>query len=88
MANHKSSTKRARQDKQKRADNRTKVSAARTAVKAVREALVKGEKTDIVAKLRTAQSRLMKGAKTKAVAKKSAARKISRLTKQVAALTK
>jgi ribosomal protein S20 len=49
---------------------------------------VKGEKTDLVTKLRTAQSRLMKGAKTKAVAKKSAARKISRLTKQVAALTK
>ena len=88
MANHKSSAKRARQDVERRANNKTKVSAARTAVKTVREGIAKADKTNLVEKLRTAQSRLMKGTKSNAISKKSAARKISRLTKQVSALSK
>ncbi len=88
MANHKSSEKRARQDKVKRMTNKVKKASARTAVKAVRDAIVKGDKTVALATLKTAQSKLMKVAKSPAMSKKTVARKISRLTKQVAALAK
>ena len=88
MANHKSSEKRARQDKVKRMTNKVKKASARTAVKAVREAIVKGDKTTALATLRAAQSKLMKVAKSPAMSKKTVARKISRLTKQVAGLAK
>lgn len=88
MANHKSSTKRAKQDKVKRMTNKVKKASARTAVKAVRDAITKGDKTAALSVLKTAQSKLMKVAKSPAMHKKTVARKISRLTKQVAALTK
>ncbi|MFP5459401.1 MAG: 30S ribosomal protein S20 [Bacteriovoracia bacterium] len=88
MANHKSSEKRARQDKVKRMTNKTKKASARTAVKAVRTAIVAGDKTTALDALKKAQSKLMKVAKSPALTKKAAARKISRLTKQVASLTK
>jgi small subunit ribosomal protein S20 len=88
VANHKSSEKRAKQDKVKRMTNKVKKSSARTAVKAVREAITKGDATVAVAALKTAQSKLMKVAKSAALHKKAASRTVSRLTKQVAGLSK
>jgi small subunit ribosomal protein S20 len=88
VANHKSSTKRAKQDKVKRMTNKVKKASARTAVKAVRDAVAKGDKTTALATLKAAQSKLMKVAKSPAMSKKTVARRISRLTKQVATLSK
>ena len=53
MANHKSSEKRAKQEKNRRMTNKTKTAASRTAVKALREAVTKGDAT-------TAKSLLVK----------------------------
>lgn len=86
MANHKSSVKRAKQEKVRRMTNKTKTAKARTAVKAVKEAIAKGDNTTAKKLLVTAQSLLAKLAKSPAMKKKTASRKTSRLTKQVAAM--
>ena len=86
MANHKSSEKRARQEKTRRMTNKMKTAKARTTVKTLREAIAKGDKSTATTLLTKAQSLLAKLAKSPAMKKRTAARKTSRLTKQVAAL--
>ncbi len=83
MANHKSSTKRAKQDKVKRMSNKVKTSRARTAVKAVRDAVSAGDVKKATDLLKAAQSLLAKLAKSPSMKKQTAARKVSRLTKAV-----
>ena len=86
MANHKSSVKRAKQEKVKRMVNKTKTAKSRTAVKALKEAVAKGDKAQAVALLSKAQSLLAKLAKSPAMKKETASRKTSRLTKLVASV--
>ena len=86
MANHKSSVKRAKQEKTRRMTNKMKTAKARTAVKSLREAIAKGDKSTAATLLTKAQSLLAKVAKSPAMKKKTAARKTSRLAKQVAAI--
>lgn len=86
MANHKSSTKRAKQDKTRRMTNKIKTAKTRTSVKALREAVTKGDKAEALKLLTQAQSLLAKLAKSPAMTKKTAARKTSRLAKAVATL--
>ena len=88
MANHKSSEKRARQDKARRMTNKVKTAKTRTAVKALREAVAKGDVETAKALLVKAQSLLAKLAKSPAMMKQTAARKTSRLTKLVATINK
>lgn len=86
MANHKSSVKRAKQEKKRRMTNKTKTAKARTAVKTLRDAIAKGDKKAATTLLATAQSLLAKLAKSPAMRKKTASRKTSRLTKAVASI--
>ena len=86
MANHKSSVKRAKQEKVRRMTNKTKTAKSRTAVKALKEAVAKGDKAAAKKLLITAQSLLAKLAKSPAMRKQTASRKTSRLTKQVAGM--
>ncbi len=86
MANHKSSEKRAKQEKTRRMANKMKTAKARTAVKAVREAVTKGDVAEAKKLLQAAQSLLAKLAKSPAMKKETAARKTSRLTKTVQAM--
>ena len=86
MANHKSSVKRAKQEKTRRMTNKTKTAKSRTAVKALKEAITKGDKAQAIVLLQKAQSLLAKLAKSPAMKKETASRKTSRLTKQVAAI--
>ncbi len=88
MANHKSSEKRAKQEKVRRMTNKVKTAKTRTAVKALREAVSKGDATSAKALLVRAQSLLAKLAKSPAMKKQTAARKTSRLSKLVASLNK
>ena len=88
MANHKSSVKRAKQEKTRRMTNKIKTAKARTAVKALREAVVKGDKTVAQKLLSKTQSLLAKLAKSPAMKKQTASRKTSRLTKLVATIAK
>ncbi len=86
MANHKSSVKRAKQEKTKRMTNKVKTAKSRTAVKALKEAVAKGDKALAVTLLTKAQSLLAKLAKSPAMKKETASRKTSRLTKLVASV--
>lgn len=88
MANHKSSEKRARQEKVRRMTNKTKTARARTTVKSLREAVAKGDASTARELLMKAQSLLAKLAKSPAMKKQTAARKTSRLTKLVASINK
>ncbi|MFL5784265.1 MAG: 30S ribosomal protein S20 [Bacteriovoracaceae bacterium] len=84
MANHKSSEKRARQEKTRRMANKVKTARSRTAVKALRDAVAKGDAKTARELLVKAQSLLAKLAKSPAMKKKTAARKTGRLAKLVA----
>ena len=86
MANHKASEKRAKQEKKRRMTNKIKTAAARTTIKAIREAVAKGDKAGATTLLSKAQSQLAKLAKSPAMMKQTAARKTSRLTKLVASV--
>jgi small subunit ribosomal protein S20 len=88
VANHKSSVKRAKQDKLKRMTNKIKTSKAKTAIKAVKTAIAAGDKNKAKELLVVAQSMLGKLAKSPAMTKKTAARKTSRIASQVANLLK
>jgi len=86
VANHKSSEKRAKQEKVRRMTNKIKTAKTRTSVKALREAITKGDKATALKLLTETQSLLAKLAKSPAMPKQTAARKTSRLAKQVATL--
>lgn len=88
MANHKSSEKRAKQDKNRRMINKVKTAKTRTAVKAVRDAVAKGELKEAQELLVKAQSLLAKLAKSPAMKKETASRKTSRLAKLVGTASK
>lgn len=88
VANHKSSEKRAKQEKARRITNKTKTARSRTAVKALREAVSKGDLAEAQKLLVQAQSLLAKLAKSPAMKKQTASRKTSRLTKLVAGMNK
>lgn len=86
MANHKSSIKRSRQDNKKRAANRSKESRVKTMVKAVRNAIETKDKKEAKTLLVSVQSMIAKLAKTGVFDKRTASRKVSRLSSQVAGL--
>ena len=81
MANHKSAVKRARQNEIRRLRNKAVRTRVKSIVKEVRTSAGKasGEATQI--KLNTAQSVIDKASKKGVIHKRTAARKISRLTK-------
>ena len=83
MANHKSSKKRIVVTEKKNAVNNARRSAVKTATKKVLVAVASGDKSAATAAMRNAESKIMKSV-GKVMPKKRAARKVSRLTKQVA----
>lgn len=82
MADHKSALKRARQSEVRRMRNTAHKTRAKTAVKAVRAA-VEDEPAKAPETLRKAVSTLQGVASKGVISKKTAARKVSRLTRQV-----
>ncbi len=85
MANHKSSEKRILVSAKKNAINTARRSAVKTAAKKVLVAVESGDKAAATTALRNAESKIMKSA-GKVMPKKRASRKVSRLTKKVAAI--
>ncbi|MGI6637928.1 MAG: 30S ribosomal protein S20 [Desulfobulbus sp.] len=83
MAKHKSAEKRDRQSKVRRLRNRMNKSAMKSAVRQVEEALVAGSEQEAKAALQRAIPIIGKTAAKGTIHKKTAARKISRLTKRV-----
>lgn len=82
MANHKSALKRAGQNERRRLRNKGVQTRVKNVVKDVRLAVAQ-EPEKAVATLTAAQSAIDKAAKKGVLHKKTAARKISRLTRQV-----
>ena len=87
MANHKSALKRARQNKVKRLRNAAPKTRAKTAVKTVRAAVAGNDAGKAKESFRDAVSILHRAASKGVIHKKRAARKISRLSRQVNKLT-
>ncbi len=86
MANTPQARKRIRRNERRAEINTNRVSRIRTFVKKVELALAGGDKTAAAEALKEAQPELARGVARGVLHKNTAARKLSRLTKRVAAL--
>lgn len=83
MANHKSALKRARQSEIKRLRNKAVKTRIKSVVKEVRQAVSEKSIEQSLSSLNTAKSAIDNAVKKGVVHKKTAARKISRLSKLI-----
>jgi small subunit ribosomal protein S20 len=86
MANTPQAKKRIRRNARRTEINGARVSRIRTFVKQVEAALASGDKAQAEAAIRKVQPELARGVAKGIVHKNTAARKISRLTRRIAAL--
>lgn len=86
MANTPQARKRIRRNQSRAAINSARVSRIRTFVKQVEAALLDGDKDRAQAALKVVQPELARGVARGVLHKNTASRKMSRLTKRVAAL--
>ena len=86
MANTPQAKKRIRHNDRRSEINGARVSRIRTFVKQVEAALASGDKAEAEAAIRKVQPEMMRGVAKGVFHKNTASRKISRLTKRVAAL--
>jgi small subunit ribosomal protein S20 len=87
LANHKSALKRARQNELRRLRNKATKTRIKSIVKEVRSSIGKESGEDVLVKLTAAQSNIDKATKKGVIHKRTAARKISRLTKLASSTT-
>lgn len=87
MANTAQSKKRARQNERRYEVNKARRSRIRTYLRKVEEAIESGDKDAAAAALRAAQPELMRGVTKGVFHKNTAARKMSRLSSRVKALS-
>jgi small subunit ribosomal protein S20 len=83
LANHKSAEKRARQNEKRRVRNKTVKTRVKHLTKEVRLASGEASKEEALAKLKAVQAVVDKALKKGVIHKKTAARKISRLSRLV-----
>jgi small subunit ribosomal protein S20 len=86
MANTPQAKKRIRRNANRATINHARISRIRTFVKQVESALAAGKKTEAIEALKKAQPELARGVSRGVMHKNTAARKLSRLSKRVAAL--
>jgi small subunit ribosomal protein S20 len=86
MANTPQAKKRIRRNARRAEINGARVSRIRTFVKLVEAAIASGDKAQAVEAIRRVQPELMRGVSKGVLHKNTASRKISRLSKRVAAL--
>jgi small subunit ribosomal protein S20 len=82
LANHKSAAKRARQSVKRNKRNTTALSSVRTFEKKLRTAIAEGDKKGAQEALKAYMSKAQKAATKGVMHAKTAARKLSRLSKQ------
>ena len=87
MANSPQAKKRARQNESRFAINKARRSRIRTYLRGVEEAIASGDRAAAEAALRAAQPELMRGVTKGVVHKNTAARKMSRLSNRVNAIS-
>ena len=83
MANHKSATKRAKQNEVKRLRNKAVKTSLKRAIKQTRIAVEENSKENASNALKTAQTMLDKAVKKGVIHKKTSSRTISRISKHV-----
>ena len=86
MANTPQAKKRIRRNANRATINQARTSRIRTFVKQVESALAAGNKKEAAEALKMAQPQLMRGVSRGVIHKNTVARKLSRLSKRVAAL--
>ncbi|HID98562.1 MAG TPA: 30S ribosomal protein S20 [Thermodesulfobacteriaceae bacterium] len=86
MANHKSALKRIRQNKKRRLRNKSRKTRVKNLIKAVEAAVENRSLEEAKEKLHLAQKIIDKTAGKKVLHRKTAARKISRISRKVHAL--
>ena len=86
MANTPQAKKRIKRNAKRETINHSRISRIRTFIKAVESALAAGKKADAAEALKMAQPEMSRGVARGVIHKNTAARKISRLSKRVAAL--
>jgi small subunit ribosomal protein S20 len=86
MANTPQAKKRIRRNDRRSVINHSRVSRIRTFIKAVETAIASGDKGEAAEALKQAQPELFRGVARGVIHKNTASRKISRLSKRVAAL--
>lgn len=86
MANTPQAKKRIRRNANRATINHARVSRIRTLVKQVESALAAGKKTEAAEALKMAQPEMARGVARGVLHKNTASRKLSRLSKRVAAL--
>lgn len=87
MANTSSAQRAARVGKRREAVNKSRRSRLKSTVRSVEEAIESGNAAEAMGALKAAEPMLMKSAQKGVVHKKAAARKVSRLTARVKALS-
>ncbi len=87
MANTKSAKKAARKIETRTAVNRSRRSRVRTYVKKLEEALKTGDKAAATEAFKHAEPELMRAAQKGVMHKKTAARKVSRMSKAITAIS-
>lgn len=87
MAQHQSAKKRIRRNEKRRVINHARISRVRTFVKRVETAIATGDKEAAAAAFKLAQPELHRGVSRGVVQKNTAARKLSRLSKSIKALS-
>ena len=87
MAQHKSAKKRIVRNEKRRVINHARISRIRTFVKKVESAIASGDKDLATQALKIAQPELHRGVSKGVLVKNTAARKISRLSKNIKALS-
>ncbi len=87
MANHASAKKRIRQTERRTEVNRARLSAIRTSLRKVEEAIDGGDKVTAEAAFREAQPRMMRGAQKGILKRNTASRKISRLSGRIKSMS-
>ena len=87
MANHKSALKRSRQNEKRRLRNKSVKTRVKNIVKSAQLAVNEKSKEEAIKELNNAKSTIDKAAKKGVIHKKTAARKTSRLSKIVNAMS-
>jgi small subunit ribosomal protein S20 len=88
MAVHKSAKKRIRRNARVADQNKSRMSALRTGLRKVEEAIKSGDEKAALLALKQAQPQLHRGANKGLLHKKTASRKLSRLSARIKALKK
>jgi small subunit ribosomal protein S20 len=87
MANNKSAEKRIRQTKRRTGVNHPRVGEVRTSLRKVEEAIASGNKTQAQAAFKNVQPLMMKSVSKKLIHRNTLARKLSRLSTRIKALS-